>query len=109
MVKSINCFDALPCHLKTLIWEYDSSYRDKFNKVLDEWSNLLKLYDKLFWENNMIKRNIWKQVESVEVWISKYGVNYNPNHFILNYIKRFNNNKYGKGTKLHNKRNANNN
>lgn len=78
----------LPDNLLTLIWEYDSTYKVIFDEVLDEWKKLLILYDNLFWENNRIKRNVWKSLKSVDVWINKYGINYNPNYFIINYVKR---------------------
>ena len=77
-------FDNLPIELKREIYYYDSTYRDKYTLVVDEFNLLLKKYDLTFYKYHMINNNMWGKDINIKNWIKKYGIIYEPIRWILN-------------------------
>ena len=77
-------FDNLPIELKREIYYYDSTYRDKYNLVVDELNLLLTKYDLTFYKYHMINNNMWGKDINIKNWIKKYGIIYEPIRWILN-------------------------
>ena len=73
----------LPNEILYQIFEYDSTYKDKYDKVLDQFVRILDKYDKLFWNYHQISLNVWNCDKKFIKWIQDFGINYNPNKFIL--------------------------
>lgn len=73
----------LPNEILYKIFQYDSTYKDKYNQVIEELCNLLDKYDRLFWNNHQLKLNVWCCDKKVLKWINDFGIKYNPIKFIL--------------------------
>ena len=79
----------LPHEILLYIYEFDSTYYEKHNKVLDELNELCSEYHEIWWKyTNMYRRLIWtgniRKSTALMEWFKCYGINYDPAYYILN-------------------------
>ncbi len=79
----------LPNEVIIYIWEYDSTYYDKYKLIINELNRHFITYNKTYYEyTRLYKRMIWngyiKKTKHFMEWFHKFGVNYDPGYYILN-------------------------
>ena len=72
----------LPGDVIRIIFEYDNTKFETYNKVIQEFKNFLEDYDRKFWNFNMMKRNVYNSYPRKslywEKWLENYGIIYEP-------------------------------
>ncbi len=79
----------LPNELILQIWEYDSTYYNKYKSVVQELNQHFIFYKKTYFEyTRLYRRIIWsgniRKSKHLMGWFHKFGVNYDPGYYILN-------------------------
>lgn len=79
----------LPHEILFYIYEFDSTYYEKYNKVLDELNELCNEYHEIWWKyTKLYRRLIWsgniRKSTVLMEWFKRYGINYDPAYYILN-------------------------
>lgn len=80
----------LPNEIIREIYCFDFTYKEKFKNVVNEFVNLMKHYDKLFYRYHMVNHNVWAKDNEIIKWLEKHGVNYDPIRWILKKSNRIN-------------------
>ena len=79
----------LPKELVLYIWEYDSTYCDKYKGVMQELKDHCNDYNKSYFKYTQLHRCMFwsgclRKTKELMDWSSRFGVNYDPGYYILN-------------------------
>jgi hypothetical protein len=79
----------LPNELLLKIYEFDSTYYEKYKDVINELNGLCDEYSEIWWKyTKLYRRLIWsgnirKSIVLID-WFKRYGINYDAAYYILN-------------------------
>lgn len=80
---------SLPNEIISYIYEFDSTYYEKYDKVIQELKKEQDEYNDTWWKyTKLYRRNIWtgyiRKSQGLMKWFKKYGVFYDFPYYNLN-------------------------